>query len=230
MAPFALGLLRAAAEAFPLPAPIVQFGSHRPDAAAWDLRLFFPGRSFLGVDERPGRGVDLVSTAEALPLADQSAGTFIAVDAFTRVRRFWVAFDQLRRVLRPDGAALLCLPFHDRLNPDPSDYWRFAPDAFELLLQDFPQRLIGAQGPAKRPRRVWAIAFGREAPPVTAAQLAHFRRRLEVHAQRRPKLGARLRAGVVAFLGGRRAAEDVLDQGRFEMEFHGPHRASALAA
>lgn len=231
MAPFVAGLLRAAADAFPLPAPVLQFGSYRPDASVLDFRTLFPGRPCLGIDERPGRGVDLVCAADALPVQSQSAGCFIALNALVHVCRFWHALEQMRRVLRPDGALLVCAPFHARPNPSQADYWRFTPDAFEMMLQPaFPQRVVGWHGSPKRPLHVWAIAFGPDAPPVGGAQLRHFGRCLDRHARAPLPLAARLRGGVVRLLGGRRSAEGFFLRNRWGMEYHGPDAASALAA
>jgi SAM-dependent methyltransferase len=105
-----------------------------------DLRGLLPGKPYVGVDLRSGPGVDRVADVEALPHAGACVGTVIAMNTFEHVPHFWHAFEEVRRVLRPDGALLVGCPFHFHIHHHPRDYWRFAPDAFELLLADYPHR------------------------------------------------------------------------------------------
>jgi ubiquinone/menaquinone biosynthesis C-methylase UbiE len=55
---------------------------------------------------RPGPGVDLVADVEALPQADGSVGTVLALSTFEHVPHFWRGMAEVQRVLRPDGALL----------------------------------------------------------------------------------------------------------------------------
>src|SRR5262249_38379962 len=145
----------------------------RGQEALADVRPLFPGREFVGLDVRPGPGVDLVADVERLPFADGAVGTVLALNTFEHVRRFWVALDEVRRVLRPDGALLLSVPFYFPVPPYPSDSWRFSPEALAARLEDSPGRLVGWHGPAKRPANVWALGLRGRA--VTAAELERYR-------------------------------------------------------
>src|SRR6516164_3811883 len=118
---FLHGVARALAETFVLPGPILEVGSYQV----------------------PGPGVDYVANVEDLPHADRSVGTVIAMNTFEHVPHFWRGFAEVRRVLRSDGAFLVCCPFYFHIHNHPSDYWRFTPSAFDLLLEDYPQRIIG---------------------------------------------------------------------------------------
>src|SRR5262249_33431399 len=117
MSPFLRGLVRAVAETFTLPGPILEVGSYvvAGQEGLADLRPLFPGRCYVGLDRRPGPGVDLVADVEKLPLADASIGTVLALGTFEHVQRFWTGLDEVRRVLRPDGALLLACPFYFHL-------------------------------------------------------------------------------------------------------------------
>jgi hypothetical protein len=232
MSPFAAGMIRALAEALPLPGPVVQYGSYlgRNPVEAPNLRPLFAGRIFLGVDDRPGRGVDLVAHAEVLPIADRTVGSFIALDGLQRIGRFWVFFDHIRRMLRPDGVAILGAPFHSRLHPAPCDYWRFAPDALDLLLQDYRQRLVGWQGDARRPLYAWAAAFGPAYPLLSEAQIVHLRGCLRLESREPLPWLTRLRSSLARSLGGKRAVDPRMLRNRWSVEYRGPDTASALAA
>jgi SAM-dependent methyltransferase len=160
--------------------------------------------------------VDLVGDVENLPQADASAGTIIAMNTFEHVPRFWRGFEQIRRVLRPDGALLVSCPFHFKIHHFPGDYWRFTPDALELLLEDYPSKIIGWHGAMNRPAHVWALAFREGRPAISAAQFEHYRRLMKQYARQPLGWGRRLRYKVGSWLFGRRPFSSILDQERWE--------------
>src|SRR5258707_1552657 len=103
---FLQGIAPAAAETFSLPGPILEIGSYLVSGqeGIGDLRPLFPGRDYIGLDMRPGPGVDLVGDVEALDLPTASVGTVLALSTFEHVQHFWRGFDEVFRVLRPDRA------------------------------------------------------------------------------------------------------------------------------
>ncbi len=110
---FDYGIAKAVAESFDLDGPILEVGSFQVEGQARiaNLRGLFPGKDYLGIDARPGPGVDEIADVEALPYADGSFGTVIAMNTFEHVPHFWRGFEEVYRVLRPDGAFLVCCPF-----------------------------------------------------------------------------------------------------------------------
>ena len=158
MTPFLHGMARAVAETFDLPEPILEVGSFQVAGQEHiaELRGLFPGKEYLGVDMRPGPGVDLVQDVEDMALPDGSVGTVLALSTLEHVPHFWKGLDEIRRVLRPGGALLLACPFYFHVHDYPSDYWRFTPMALEMLLEDYPSKIVGWQGPPTRPANVWA--------------------------------------------------------------------------
>src|SRR6516225_3813820 len=149
---FLHGVARAIAETFDLPGPILEIGSQQVTGQEEiaNLRPFFPNKPYLGVDIATGPGVDFVADVEALPQADASVGTVIAMNTLEHVPRFWRAFDEIYRVLRPDGALLLSCPFYFHIHSYPSDYWRFSPQALTILLRRYPSKILGWHGPPGR--------------------------------------------------------------------------------
>src|SRR4051812_13544466 len=109
---FLRGVVRATAEAFPLGGPVLEVGSYQVAGQEQlaDLRPFFPGRAYVGLDARAGPGVDLVGDVEALPQSDGSFGTVLALSTFEHVPHFWQGFSEVHRVLRSDGAFLVACP------------------------------------------------------------------------------------------------------------------------
>jgi len=185
MIPFLRGLVWAVAETFDLPEPILEIGSYVVEGQeeVGNLRPLFPGREYVGLDTRPGPGVDLVADVENLPHHDQSVGTVLAVSTFEHVPRFWKGFEEVHRVLRPGGAFLIASPFHFHIHDYPSDYWRFSPEALDLLLEDYPNRLLGWHGPDSRPSNVWALAFREGREPISPAEHAVYREKMDRYAR-----------------------------------------------
>lgn len=202
---FLCGVARAVSESFSLSGPILEVGSYQVagQESYGNLRELFRGQPYLGIDARPGPGVDQLADVEDLPQDNHSVGTVLAMNVFEHVRRFWKGLDEVQRVLRPDGVLLLSVPFYFYIHSYPCDYWRFTPEALNLLLEPFPTRITGWQGPKKRPLHVWALAFGPEHAPVTAGQFEAFRRRLAIHAREPLKFGRRCRYWLGQLLCGR---------------------------
>src|SRR5438270_9744982 len=166
---FLHGVARAITETFSLPGPVLEIGSYQVPGQEEiaDLRSLFSNGPYVGTDCRPGPGVDLVADVEALPQPDGSLGTVIAMNTFEHVRCFWRGFEEIYRVLRPDGVLLVSCPFFFRIHHFPEDYWRFTPTALEMLLQKYPSKILGWHGPKQRPAHVWALAFRERRPAVT---------------------------------------------------------------
>jgi SAM-dependent methyltransferase len=217
---FLHGVARAVAETFDLPGPVLEIGALQVPGQEEiaDLRPLFKGKSYIGVDIRPGHGVDLVAEVEALPQVDASVGTVIAMNTLEHVPRFWRGLDEIHRVLRPDGAVLISCPFYFHIHSFPSDYWRFTPQALELLLERYPTRITGLHGPAKKPANVWALAFREGRPAVTPWEFERYRSLLNQYA-RQPlswRRGARYHVG--RWLCGRGPFAPYLDRERWETE------------
>jgi SAM-dependent methyltransferase len=219
---FLHGVVRAVAETFSLPGPVLEVGSYQVEGQeAHNLRPLFPGREYIGVDIRPGPGVDCVGSVEALPYPDGSIGTVLAMNTFEHVPRFWRGFEEVRRVLRPDGALLVSCPFHLKMHNYPSDYWRFTPQGLAVLLEDYPHKILGWHGYRQRPAAVWALAL-REAwgggGPVAPEQFEQYRRLLHKYAREPLPWRRRLSYQIGRMLFGSALFAPYLDREHWETE------------
>ena len=217
---FLRGVIRAVAGSFHLPRPILEIGScqYEGQADLIDLRSLFPGEEYIGLDFQPGPGVDCVANVEALPQKDASVGTVIAMSTFEHVRRFWLGFDEIHRVLRPDGVFVVASPFYFHVHAYPNDYWRFTPEALDFLLERYPERLLGWHGPTRRMANVWGIAFREEARLPTVGDLELYRRLMGVYARQPLPWHRRLRYEMGRLLCGRRPFAPHLDRERWTIE------------
>ena len=182
---FIHGVMRAAVETFDFPEPILEVGSYQVDGQEHmgNLRGLFPGKRYTGIDIRRGPGVDRVEDVESLPRVDASVGSVIALNVFEHVQHFWRGFEEVQRVLRPDGLLIVSCPFHFHIHAYPSDYWRFTPEAVRLLLDRLPSKIIGYHGPCKRPLSVWALAVGPAYPQITESQHGCFQQLIRQYAR-----------------------------------------------
>jgi SAM-dependent methyltransferase len=214
------GVARAVAETFDLPEPILEVGSYQVPGQEQiaNLRCLFPGKEYLGIDARPGPGVDFVANVEELPLHDASVGTVICMSTFEHVPHFWRGFEEVRRVLRPDGAFLIACPFYFHIHRSPHDYWRFTPEALSLLLESYPSKLTGWHGPPKRPANVWALAFREQAPSIGGDQFDAYRERLQRYARQPLSWHRKLRYGLARVLCGRGPFDPYLDREKLETQ------------
>lgn len=218
MTPFFHGLVKAVAETFDLPGPVLEIGSfHLPrgDDDA-DLRSLFPAKRYRGIDIRPGPGVDCVADVEDLPVKSGSVGTVIALNTLHEVPHFWRGLDEIERILRPDGVLIVSCPFAARLQNDRSDCWRFTPRALEVLLDSYPGRILGWHGALERPAHVWAVAFRAGRPAITTSEFHHYRARLGQYAARSRARSRTLRYRLGQLLYGRRPFEEYLDHDCWE--------------
>jgi SAM-dependent methyltransferase len=119
-------------------APLLEVGAH-DYGSTQDLRVLFPGASYLGVDRQAGPGVDRVVDL---------AAPFEEVDRALEGRRFGGVFclsvlehceqpfrmaDHLTRLLQPGGSLYVSVPFAWKFHGYPSDYWRFTHEGVRLL-------------------------------------------------------------------------------------------------
>jgi SAM-dependent methyltransferase len=216
---FLHGVVRALGETFVLPGPVLEIGSYQVagQESIGDLRRFFSGQDYQGLDMRPGPGVDCVGSVEKLPQADASVGTVIAFNTFEHVRQFWRGFEEIHRVLKPDGVLLVSCPFFFRIHNFPNDYWRFTPAAFEVLLEQYPSKILGWHGPKQRPANVWAMACREGHRPISGVQFARYRRLLAEYAQEPDSSWTRRwRYWLARLLCGRGPFAPFLDRNRWE--------------
>ena len=92
---------------------------------------------YTGVDMRPGPNVDQVVNAHDLPFDADTFDNVLCLEMLEHDTDFFRSVSEMKRVLKPGGRLVITtrgiyFPKHDH----PSDYWRFTPDALQLLLGD----------------------------------------------------------------------------------------------
>jgi len=130
----------------------------------------------------PGRASICVANVENLPQATGSVGTVVSMSTFEHVRQFWKGFDEVRRVLRPDGVFVVACPFFFRIHNYPYDYWRFTPRPSNRCWRTIPARSFGWHGAKQRPASVWSSPSAHGHAAITPEQFARHRTLVQKYA------------------------------------------------
>jgi SAM-dependent methyltransferase len=147
-----------AIERFPYEEPILD------TCAGWEPNYYqplFPGKRYIKQDmqEFDPPCIDLVcDIADLKPVADESIGLVLNMESLEHIPYPQKAMDEIHRVLRPGGLLILTTIMHFKIHRTPKDYWRFAPEGIELLLNKFKILDCTLEGDRKRPKGIWATA------------------------------------------------------------------------
>ena len=132
--------------------------------AGWEPNYYeplFPGKRYIKQDMQDFDPpcIDVVcDICDMKPIADQSIGLVLNLEALEHIPYPQKAIDEIYRVLRPEGLLILTTVMNFRIHPCPKDYWRFAPDGLALLLSRFKILDCTLEESVKRPKGIWVTA------------------------------------------------------------------------
>lgn len=157
-------------ETIPTPESICEFGSLQVPGQETlaDLRPLFPGKVYMGCDMREGRGVDRILNLHDIDLPSASVGTVLCLDTLEHVEYPHRAMEEVCRILRPDGVAVISSVMQFPVHDHPCDYWRFTTEAFRSMLKPLSHSFVGFAGDEGFPHTVVGIGFKGEQPPLDA--------------------------------------------------------------
>ena len=146
---------------YPAAEPICEIGAYRVEGQEEfaDLRPFFPGKEYIGCDMRQGLGVDRIEDVHCLRIKSNSVGTILIFDTLEHVEDVHLAMKEIHRVLRPGGMVMMSSVMNFPLHDYPSDYWRFTPKAFELLLKIFAVYEVEFDGDPQFPEGIYGFGI-----------------------------------------------------------------------
>jgi SAM-dependent methyltransferase len=99
------------------------------------VRSLFRG-SYVGVDMRPGPGVDQIANAAELPFPAALFEVVVSTEMLEHDPAPWLSLAEMGRVLKSGGHLLLTTRGNGfGEHNEPSDFWRFMPAARQRLLE-----------------------------------------------------------------------------------------------
>jgi SAM-dependent methyltransferase len=124
---------------------------------------------YIGADLSPGPGVSVVlDDPYRIPLDDASVDILICGQTFEHCRFFWRLFEDMARVVHPDGMIALIAPSAGPVHRHPVDCWRFYPDSMRALADYAGLALVDTWMEDKGP---WNDAVGVFAHRLPTAEL-----------------------------------------------------------
>ena len=129
-----------------------------------------PQFDYRTADLSPGPGVDLVLTDPyRIPLPDGSIDIVLSGQMLEHCEFFWLAFQEMARLLSPDGFLFLIAPSAGPIHRYPVDCYRFYPDAYAALAKYAGCHLQAVWRDERGPWQDLVGVFRRHEPPSHAA-------------------------------------------------------------
>lgn len=141
--------------------PVYEFGSYQCfGASIEDLRPFFEDMEYHGCDLREGPGVDEIRDVMNSGLEEGSVGVIICAETMEHVTNPIKAFEEMHRILKAGGLLIVTSVFSFPIHDFPHDYFRFTPQAFEMMLEKFSEKEVSVKGGTDdAPKSVFAWAI-----------------------------------------------------------------------
>ena len=92
--------------------------------------------SIINLDVEAGPFVDIVASADNVPLDNLSVDLVISQEMLEHVPNTSNVMNEIYRILRPNGTLYLQVPWVIGYHGCPGDYWRFSVDGIKALVED----------------------------------------------------------------------------------------------
>ncbi|MFL6238337.1 MAG: class I SAM-dependent methyltransferase [Actinomycetes bacterium] len=170
MRPFVRIFVKDCVDVLDLQPPVVEIGSRPAEEQEEQayLRDVIGKAPYFGCDIQTGPNVDFVTDIHHLPFADGSLGTVVCVEVLEHVFDPIRAVEEIHRVLRPGGAAVLTSVMFMPIHAHPWDFWRFTPEGFARLLSTFETSVAFGNGYELLPEGVQGVGIKGPHAPLTA--------------------------------------------------------------
>lgn len=93
----------------------------------------FKYEEYLRMDTYQGEKLDIIGSADNIPLADNSFDSVVCTQVFEHLEFPEKSASEIYRVLKPGGHLLVTVPQMNELHEEPRDYWRYTKFGIESL-------------------------------------------------------------------------------------------------
>ncbi len=94
---------------------------------------YFTYDKYVRMDLNHGEKVDLIGSADNIPMPDGSFDSVICTQVFEHLKDPDKSAKEIYRVLKPGGTLLVTVPQMNELHEEPHDYWRYTKFGLEEL-------------------------------------------------------------------------------------------------
>jgi SAM-dependent methyltransferase len=117
---------------------IIDIGAYDLNGSLRPFMQSLGANSYLGIDSRPGSGVDIVCTAEDLldRFGPHCFDIVISTSTFEHIRHWRVALTNMKHVCRENGLIVFSVPVQWPFHAYPNDFWRFSASDITTLFAD----------------------------------------------------------------------------------------------
>ena len=126
------------------PLKVLEIGSRVADHQdeICDLRPLLPKSKYVGLDMQDGVGVDVVADATAIPFPDHSFDLIICLETLEHANNPWMMSQEIKRVVKKNGAIILSSQQNFPIHMHPSDYFRYTPYGLATLVPEKWQKVV----------------------------------------------------------------------------------------
>lgn len=96
---------------------------------------YFKATEYLRMDPYQGDKVDIVGSADKIPLLDNSIDSVVCTQVFEHLEFPEKSAKEIFRVLKPGGHLLVTVPQMNELHEEPRDFWRYTKFGLRSLFE-----------------------------------------------------------------------------------------------
>lgn len=162
------------------------------DDVSYDYRSLFSEKGYVGTDMQDGKNVDIVCDFTNdfdqidKTLGNKRFGTIINFSVLEHCKDPIQMGKNIERLLKPGGRVCVSVPFIWDIHAYPNDYWRFTPQAIEMI---FPNMTF-----EKEEWNCYSTKIPGEVFPIADLKEHHLRYRKKFHSSKYRKNGQYLKA------------------------------------
>lgn len=97
------------------------------------MKPIFKKGQYIGLDMEQGPNVDIVGVSHDIPFPNNDFDVVISSSCFEHDDMFWISFQEMCRVLKPEGYMYIQAPSNGPYHGWPGDNWRFYIDSWKAL-------------------------------------------------------------------------------------------------
>ena len=115
--------------------------------------LFPQAKSLRSLDIDASQQPDIVGSAEAMPVPDNSVDGILCAQMLEHVPHPWKALSEMHRILRSGGKVILTAPQWNEMHEEPHDYYRYTNFGLKVLCEEAGFRVLEA----RQRGRYWSL-------------------------------------------------------------------------